>query len=605
MTTLTRTDLRNIAIIAHVDHGKTTLVDHLLRQAHVFRANQQVGDLVMDSNQLERERGMTILAKQTGLVWGDTRINIIDTPGHADFSGEVERVLGMADGCLLLVDAAEGPMPQTRSVLKKALSAGLKAVVVINKCDRQDARVAEVVGETQDLFLELATDAKQLDFPILYAVGREGRAGLDPNGIGPDLTPLFDAILDHVPPPRVHEDGSFQLLVSSLDYDNHLGTVAIGRVVRGAVQLGDRVVVADSEGTTQKIASLFGFEGLKRVPLDRASAGDVIALTGVSPVSIGQTIAGPEDPQALPTIEIEEPTVRMTFGVNTSPMAGLEGRYVTSRQLRARLWRELETNVGLRVAETDSADVFMVSGRGELHLSILIETLRREGYELQVSRPEAVTRHRDGVLVEPVEGLTVLTTEDYVGTVTEQVSGRLGQLRNLVHDQQGGVRMEYLIPTRGLIGLRNSLLTATRGNAVASSLLEGYQPVSGELSALRTGALVASDSGVATTYGLRNAQERGTTFVDPGAEVYEGMIVGQQARDNDLAINVCKEKKLTNIRSSTQDIAIRLSTPVRLSLEQMLDFLGPDDLLEVTPRSLRMRKRILSFDARQAARKLA
>jgi len=605
MTTLTRTDLRTIAIIAHVDHGKTTLVDHLLRQAHVFRANQQVGDLVMDSNQLERERGMTILAKQTGLVWGDTRINIIDTPGHADFSGEVERVLGMADGCLLLVDAAEGPMPQTRSVLKKALSAGLKAVVVINKCDRQDARVAEVVGETQDLFLELATDAKQLDFPILYAVGREGRSGLDPNGIGPDLTPLFDAILDHVPPPRVHEDGSFQLLVSSLDYDNHLGTVAIGRVVRGAVQLGDRVVVADSEGTTQKIASLFGFEGLKRVPLDRASAGDVIALTGVSPVSIGQTIAGPEDPQALPTIEIEEPTVRMTFGVNTSPMAGLEGRYVTSRQLRARLWRELETNVGLRVAETDSADVFMVSGRGELHLSVLIETLRREGYELQVSRPEAVTRHRDGVLVEPVEGLTVLTTEDYVGTVTEQVSGRLGQLRNLVHDQQGGVRMEYLIPTRGLIGLRNSLLTATRGNAVASSLLEGYQPVSGELSALRTGALVASDSGVATTYGLRNAQERGTTFVDPGAEVYEGMIVGQQARDNDLAINVCKEKKLTNIRSSTQDIAIRLSTPVRLSLEQMLDFLGPDDLLEVTPRSLRMRKRLLSFDARQAARKLA
>ena len=605
IATARRNDLRNIAIIAHVDHGKTTLVDHLLRQANVFRDNQAVNDQVMDSGALERERGMTILAKQTGVLWHGTRINIIDTPGHADFSGEVERVLGMADGCLLLVDAAEGPMPQTRSVLKKALAAGLKTVVVVNKCDRQDARIADVVDETQELFLELATDAEQLDFPILYAIGRDGRAGLTPDTIGRDLTALFTTILDYVPPPTVPDEGAFQLLVSNLDYDNHLGTIAIGRIARGQVRPGSQVVVATAEGVSgmQKVATLFGFEGLRRMPLESAAAGDLVALTGVAPVKIGQTIADAQAPEALPEIQIEDPTVRMTFGVNTSPMAGREGRYVTSRQIRARLWRELEVNVGLRVTETESADVFLVAGRGELHLSILIETLRREGYELQVSRPEAVT-HLDehGHTVEPIELLTVDTLQEQVGTVTEMVSGRLGQLQDLTHDHQGGIRMEYRIPTRGLIGLRNSLLTATRGNVVVSSDLIGYDRVRGEIASQRSGALVAWETGVATSYGLNNAQERGATYIEPGTEVYEGMIVGQQPREGDLAVNVCKEKKMTNIRSSTSDIAVKLTPAVKLSLEQMLDFLGPDDLLEVTPQSLRMRKRLLSDDDRRMMR---
>lgn len=593
MQTSLRTDLRNVAIIAHVDHGKTTLVDHLLRQAHVFRANQAVQDLVMDSNQLERERGMTILAKHTGLVWSGTRINIIDTPGHADFSGEVERVINMADGFLLLIDAAEGPMPQTRNLLKRALGSGLKAIVVINKCDRPDARILEVVSETQDLFLELATDAEQLEFPILYAVGREGRAGLSPEAIAPNLEPLFTAIVDYIPPPRVSEEGPLRLLVTNLDYDDHLGTIAVGRVAQGAVRVGEAVAVPQTVGapTRHQITALFGFEGLKRVPTERAYAGDVIAMAGVSPVRIGQTIASAQDPEALPALDIVEPTLRMTFGVNSSPMAGREGKHVTSRQLRARLWKELETNVGLRVAETEAADVFLVAGRGELHLSILIETLRREGYELEVSSPEAVTHIEGGVEVEPVEWLSITTQKEYVGTVTEQVGSRLGQLQNVTPDQQGGIHLEYLIPTRGLIGLRNSLLTATRGNVVLASSLDGYQPVSGELKNQRAGALVAFEDGVATTYGLNNAQERGSTYIVPGTEVYAGMIVGQHSRDSDIMMNVCKEKKLTNMRASNADIGIRLSPPVHLSLEQMIDLLGPDDLLEATPASLRLRKR--------------
>ena len=602
---VTRPDLRNLAIIAHVDHGKTTLVDHLLRQANVFRENQVVNEQVMDSNALERERGMTILAKQTGVVWHGTRINIIDTPGHADFSGEVERVLGMADGCLLLVDAAEGPMPQTRSVLKKALAAGLRTIVVVNKCDRPDARSEWVVNQPQELFLELATDADQLDFPIIYAIGKFGRAGRSPEAIGDTLEPLFETILSYVPPPAVPEAGPLQLLVSNLDYDTHLGTIAIGRIARGELRPGSLVVVTSSEGVgpQQKVAGVFGFEGLRRVPLERAWAGDLVALCGVTGPRIGQTIADAGAPEALPEMKIEEPTVRMTFGVNTSPMAGREGKFITSRQIRARLWKELEVNVGLRVHETDSADVFLVSGRGELHLSILIETLRREGFELQVSRPEAVTHIEDGHSVEPVEMLTVDTLQEHVGTVTELASTRLGQLVNMQQDAQGGIRMEYRIPTRGLIGLRNNLLTATRGNVVVSSELIGYERVRGEVASLRSGALVAWEPGNATTYGLNNAQERGTTYVEPGTEVYEGMIVGQQPRDNDLAVNVCKEKKMTNIRSSTSDIAIRLSPPVKLSLEQMLDFLGADDLLEVTPGSLRMRKRILNTKERQTASK--
>ena len=591
-----RNDLRNVAIIAHVDHGKTTLVDHLLRQANTFRSNQVVQDLAMDSNDLERERGMTILAKHTGLVWHDTRINIIDTPGHADFSGEVERVINMADGCLLLIDAAEGPMPQTRNLLKRALATGLRCIVIINKCDRPDARIAAVVSETQDLFLELATDPEQLEFPIIYAIGREGRAGFSPDAIGSNLEPLFTTILGSIPAPRVTLEGPLRLLVTNLDYDDHLGTIAVGRVAQGDIKVGAAVAVpqVDEAPTRHQISALFGFEGLKRLPIATAFAGDVVAVAGVSPVRIGQTISSAQDPGSLPALQIEEPTVRMTFGVNSSPYAGREGRFVTSRQLRARLWKELEVNVGLRVGETGLADTFLVSGRGELHLSILIETLRREGYELEVSRPEAVTHEEEGVEVEPVEWLSVTTQEEYVGTVTEYVGSRLGQLQNVSPDSQGGMRLEYRVPTRGLIGLRNALLTATRGNVVLASSLEDYQPLSGDLRRQRTGALVAFERGVATTYGLNNAQERGSTYVLPGTEVYAGMIVGYHARDKDIAINICKEKKQTNIRSSTSDIAVKLSPPVLLSLEQMIDFLGPEDLLEVTPAALRLRKRTLT-----------
>ena len=591
-----RNDLRNVAIIAHVDHGKTTLVDHLLRQANTFRSNQVVQDLAMDSNDLERERGMTILAKHTGLVWQGTRINIIDTPGHADFSGEVERVINMADGCLLLIDAAEGPMPQTRYLLKRALATGLRCIVIINKCDRPDARIAAVVSETQDLFLELATDSEQLDFPIIYAIGREGRAGFSPDTIGANLEPLFTTMLNSIPAPRVTLEGPLRLLVTNLDYDDHLGTIAVGRVAQGDIKVGAAVAVpqVDEAPTRHQISALFGFEGLKRLPITTASAGDVVAVAGVSPVRIGQTISSALDPGSLPTLQIEEPTVRMTFGVNSSPYAGREGRFVTSRQLRARLWKELEVNVGLRVGETGLADTFLVSGRGELHLSILIETLRREGYELEVSRPEAVTHLEEGVEVEPVEWLSVTTQEEYVGTVTEYVGSRLGQLQNVSPDSQGGMRLEYRVPTRGLIGLRNALLTATRGNVVIASSLEDYQPLSGDLRRQRTGALVAFERGVATTYGLNNAQERGSTYVLPGTEVYAGMIVGYHARDKDIAINICKEKKQTNIRSSTSDIAVKLSPPVLLSMEQMIDFLGPEDLLEVTPAALRLRKRTLT-----------
>ncbi|MFN0073147.1 MAG: translational GTPase TypA [Chloroflexota bacterium] len=599
-----RPDLRNLAIIAHVDHGKTTLVDHLLRQANVFRAHQQLTDLVMDSNQLERERGITILAKQTGVVWNDVRINIVDTPGHADFSGEVERVLHMADGCLLLVDAAEGPMPQTRYVLRKALSLGLKAIVVINKCDRKDARAEEVVHETQDLFLELATDAEQLDFPVIYAVGREGRAGFTAETIGPDLEPLFQEILRTVPAPLVPAEGSLQMLVSNLDYDTHLGTIVSARISRGTIRNGMNVGVPQPDGSVaqHRITALFKFDGLRREPIDEASAGDIVAVAGVSGVSIGQTVADAGAPEALPPIEIEDPTVRMTFGVNTGPFAGREGKYVTSREIRSRLWRELETNVAMRVDETDSPDVFLVSGRGELHLSILIETLRREGYEFQVSRPEAILHREDGVLMEPVEWLTLSTSDEYVGTVTELVGRRLAIMQNVVNDGRGSVRQEYLIPTRGIIGLRNRLLTATRGNVMVSSVLDGFRPYSGEIASLRSGALVAAQGGVSTTFGLNNAQQRGVTFIEPGTEIYEGMIVGQQPREDDLPINVAKEKKQSNVRQSTADISVRLSPPVRQSLEDALDFLADDELLEVTPKSLRLRKRILNADQRRSAR---
>ena len=610
--TRVRTDVRNIAIIAHVDHGKTTLVDAMLKQSNVLlrhegRADHPVGELILDSNALEREKGITILAKNTAVTFRGVTINIVDTPGHADFSGEVERVLNMADGCLLLVDAVDGPMPQTRFVLRKALELGLKPLVVINKIDRPNARPARVLDMVQDLFLELATDEDQLDFEVIYTNAREGLATDDPARPGSSLVPLFEAILDQIPPPRADLEGGFQMLVTSIDYDDYRGRTGIGRVARGRYRAGEPLVCLGRDGTPapQRGSQVFTFEGLRRLAADEALAGDIVAITGLEGVRIGDTVAAADAPEALPRLEVEEPTVQMTFGVNTSPFAGRDGKHVTSRQLRARLWRELETNVALRVEDTESADVFLVSGRGELHLSILVETMRREGYEFEVSRPRAITRAVDGQLEEPIEQLVVDTAESFVGPLTEQLAGRMAQLTDLRNDGAGRVRLEYTIPTRGLIGFRNAFLTITRGEGRMSSLLLGFEPWRGPLAADRNGALIASERGVAVTFGLANAQGRGQTFIEPGAEVYEGMVVGINAREEDLVVNVCKEKKQSNIRSSTADIAVRLSPPIRLSLEEALDFLAADELLEITPKAHRLRKRLLSAEERARARKRA
>ena len=599
--------LRNVAIVAHVDHGKTTLVDGLLKQSNVFRDPESAGSLILDSNDLERERGITILAKNTAVTYAGVKINIIDTPGHADFGGEVERVLNMADGCLLLVDAVEGPMPQTRTVLARALERGLRPIVVVNKVDRPAARIDEALERLQDLFLELATDVEQLEFPVLFAIAREGRAGTDPESLEPDLRPLFETIVREVPPPQVDPEGPAQMLVASLDYDPHRGRIAIGRVQRGTIRAGDTLVQLGPGGeeTRQKITALSVFDGLKRVEVAAAGAGEIVALSGFAEIGIGDTLASPEAPEALPNIAIEEPTLRLTFGVNTSPFSGREGQYSTSRQLKERLDRELETNLSLRVEPTEQPDVFAVSGRGELHLSVLIETMRREGYEFQVSRPEVITREIDGKLHEPIEQLVIDTTEEFVGTVSDLVGGRRARLTDMVHDGRGGVRMEYAIPTRGLIGLRNAFLTATRGNGVLASRLIGYEPWQGAIQSSRSGPLVASEGGVALGHGLANAQERGVTFIEPQTPVYEGMIVGQHPRQGDLAVNVCRAKKLTNMRASTKDIAIGLTPPVVLSLEQALDFLADDELLEVTPSGWRLRKRFLSADERAKERKKA
>lgn len=599
-----REDLRNVAIIAHVDHGKTTLVDGLLKQSHIFRENQQVGELIMDSNELERERDITILSKNTAISYRGVKINIIDTPGHADFGGEVERVLNMADGCLLLVDAVEGPMPQTRFVLKKALELGLRPIVVINKIDRRDARVEQVLSWTQDLFLELATHDDQLDFPVLYAIAREGIARLAPDDTNEDLVPLFEAIINSVPAPVVDENGPFQLLVTALDYDDYKGKYAIGRISRGSVRPAMSVAHIQRDGTLirARINQVLVYQGLKRIEVDEAAAGDIVALTGIAEVNISDTIADAETPEQLPVLAIEEPTLKMTFGVNTSPFAGREGKSSTSRQLRSRLYRELETNVSLRVEEGISADEFIVSGRGELHLSILIETMRREGYELQVSRPEVITHEEDGKVVEPVERLVIDTREAYIGAISETLAARKARLANMVYDGLGNVRLEYDIPTRGLIGFRNSFLTLTQGNGAMASMLVGYEPWMGPLGTTRNGVLIASEGGSAMTYGLNNAQARGQTFIDPGTQVYEGMIVGLNARPDDLVVNICKEKKATNVRSSTSDIAVRLSPPVKLSLEQSLDFINTDELVEVTPQDIRLRKRLLTHHERSRAR---
>jgi GTP-binding protein len=590
-----RRDIRNIAIIAHVDHGKTTLVDALLKQSRVFRDNQEVGELIMDQGALEREKGITIMAKNTAVVYRGVKINIIDTPGHADFSGEVERVISMADGCLLLVDSIEGPMPQTKFVLRKALESGLKPIVVINKIDRENSRVSEVLGFTQDLFLELATSADQLDFPVLYSSAKEGIAVTEPDMKGKDVTPLFECILEKVPPPQI-ESGPFQMLVSNLDYDSHKGKIAIGRIWRGKVAPHDPVVSMSADGsiTHYEISEVFTYLGLKRLEVAEAEAGDIVAVTGIEVVNIGDTIASPEQPEALPRIEVGEPTVEMTFGVNTSPFAGREGRSSTTRQLRERLYRELETNLSLRVQDTDSPDTFLVKGRGELHLAVLIETMRREGYEFEVSKPEAIIKVMEGKLIEPMEILTIDTKEGYIGVLTEMLSKRQAQLTDMRNDGHGYVHLEFRVPTKGLIGFRSAFLTATRGEGILNTNFLGYEAWHGDITSTRNGVLVASERGIAVTYGLNNAQGRGLTFIEPNTPVYEGMIVGLNPRPRDIAINVCKEKQKTNIRSSTSDIAVKLTPPVKLSLEQAIDFINKDELVEVTPENIRFRKKLLT-----------
>lgn len=599
--------LRNVAIIAHVDHGKTTLVDGLLKQSNTFRENEAAFNqtLILDSNDQERERGITILAKNTAVKYGDTKINIIDTPGHADFGGEVERTLNMADGAILVIDAQEGPMPQTKFVLKKALELGLKPIVVINKIDKPYARIEEVIEKTHDLFLDLVTDADQLDFPIYYAVGRSGKAWEEiPENSEEiaDLTPVFEAILDYVPAPDVQADEPFQMLVTQLDPDSFQGKHVIGRITRGSIRPGTTITLIKKDGTEEqtRIDKVYVFQGLKKIEVDEAKAGEIVALTGIRNAGIGETIAGSDNPEVLPIIEIEEPTLRMSVGANTSPFAGTEGRYVTSRQLLERIEKELETNVSLKMELGDNGD-YVLSGRGELHLSVFIENLRREAYELQVGKPQVITKEINGVKNEPIEELTVDVATEHVGAVTGEVGRRKGFLLGQEENSDGTTRLVFEISTRGLLGLRNQLLTLSRGTAIMNSVFVRFQPVGAPISRMRNGALVASESGKAVAFGLNNAQQRGVNFIHPQTEVYEGMIVGLNSREGDLEINVTKEKKLTNMRSSGADEAIVLTPPTVMSLEQCLDFLEDDELLEVTPESLRLRKKLLSKTARKRA----
>jgi GTP-binding protein len=601
-----RTELRNIAIIAHVDHGKTTLVDGLLRQSHTFRDNQQVMERVMDSNDLERERGITILAKNTAIhlpdpVTGESvKINIVDTPGHADFGGEVERVMNMVDGVLLLVDAAEGPMPQTRFVLKKALQMGHKAIVVINKVDRKDAEPARVLNDTFDLFIELGATEEQADFPVVYAVATTQCAGLTPD-LSPDLSPLFDVILRHIPAPKVDPDAPLQLLVTSLGYDDYRGVTAVGRVSAGTIKVGQKLarMTTDGQILPETARYLYTFQGLKQIEVNEVSAGDIVSLAGLEGIGIGETLADPANPVALPTIKVEEPTVRMTFGVNTSPFSGREGKWGTSRKLRERLFDELRTNVALRVEETESAENFLVSGRGELHLGILIETMRREGYEFQVSRPEVIYHKADdGALLEPYEEVHVETSTDTVGVVVEMLGSRRGKMMEMHDTGQNTTRMVFIAPTRGLLGFRYQFLTSTRGNGVMHTIFHGYDEMAGSMNTRTTGSIVAMEAGSTTAYALENAEQRGTLFIGPGVEVYEGMVIGENARGSDLPINVCKKKHLTNTRSSRGDMEIRLTPPRSMSLDEAVEYLADDELLEVTPDSYRIRKRILTTDER-------
>ena len=592
--------IRNIAIIAHVDHGKTTLVDAMLRQSGAFRANEAVMERVMDSNELERERGITILAKNTAIGYRGVKINIVDTPGHSDFGGEVERALKMVDGVMLLVDASEGPLPQTRYVLSKALEAGLPPVLVINKIDRADARPQEVLNEIYDLFIDLDAREDQLEFPVLYTNAKAGTAAAHLGVAGENLQPLFDSILATIPPPAGEVENPLQILVANLDYSDYLGRMAIARVFNGTLRNGDEVAIAKLDGSLQqvKITKLFSFSGLKRVDIDQAEVGDIVAIAGVEGIAIGETITSIENPSPLPHIVIDEPTIAMQFTVNTSPFAGREGTYVTSRNLRERLQKELLTNVSLRVEETGSTDSFKVLGRGELQLSILIETMRREGYELMVGKPEIVTRKMDGKLMEPQEKLMVDIAEAFVGVVIEEIGSRKGQMVKMHNHGSGRVRMEFTIPTRGMIGLRSELLTETRGTAIMNSLFDGYTEWLGEIPHRMTGALVADRPGTSTSYALFNLQERGILFVGPSVEVYEGMIIGENAREVDLDVNVVREKKLTNMRASTADEAIRLVPFKALTLEQAIEFVADDEMVEVTPKSLRLRKKILQANKR-------
>lgn len=596
-----REDIRNVAIIAHVDHGKTTLVDELLKQSGTFNSHETVEDRVMDSGDLERERGITILSKNTSVHYKDTKINIIDTPGHADFGGEVERILLMVDGVLLLVDAFEGCMPQTRFVLKKALGLKKKVVVVINKIDRPGARPAEVVDEVIDLFIELGANEDQIEFPVIFASAKEGYASEDSRDRSGDMRPLFEAIIKEVPAPKGDVDAPLQVLFSSLDYDDYIGRIGVGRIERGTIKRNQQVVLCKADGSQQnvKVSKLYAFEGLKRTEVEEAAAGEIICVSGIADINIGETACDPECIEPMDFIKIDEPTISMNFIVNTSPFAGREGKFVTSRNIRDRLFKEVETNVSMRVEETDTTDTFKVSGRGELHLSILIETMRREGYEFAVSRPKVIFKRDDnGQLLEPMELLVVEVPADYVGTVIEKIGSRKGELKDMAAHDGGSTHLEFSIPSRGLIGYRSEFLTDTNGNGIMNQIFDGYEPYKGDIQMRERGSIVVHEPGESNAYGLFNTQERGKLFIGPGVEVYEGMIVGECAKNEDIVCNVCKTKHLTNTRASGSDDALRLVPPTTLSLEQCMEFIADDELLEVTPESLRLRKMILNKEQR-------
>lgn len=595
-----REDVRNIAIIAHVDHGKTTLVDELLKQSGIFRQNEAVQDRVMDSNDLEKERGITILSKNTAIHYNGIKINIVDTPGHADFGGEVERILTMVDGVLLLVDAFEGCMPQTRFVLSKALALNKKVLVVINKIDRPGARPAEVIDEVLDLFIELGANDDQLEFPVVYASARDGYASLDPNVREGDMRPLFEEIIKEIEAPEGDVDAPLQCIFSSLDYDDYIGRIGVGRVKRGTVKVNDKVVLCKQDGTREnvKISRLYQFDGLKRVEVQSAAAGDIICVSGITDLNIGETICDPDNVEPLPFVKIDEPTLSMNFMVNDSPFAGQEGKFVTSRNLRDRLFKEVETNVSMGVEETDSTDCFKVSGRGELHLSILIETMRRQGYEFQVSRPQVITKYENGKLLEPIELLIIEVPEEYVGNVMQKIGSRRGELENMGTREGGSTHLEFRIPARGLIGYRSEFLTDTNGNGIMNNLFAGYEEYKGEIQTRERGSIVVHEAGETSAYGLFNTQDRGRLFVGPGVPVYEGMIVGECSKNEDIVCNVCKNKHLTNTRASGSDDALRLVPHTVLSLEQSMEFIGDDELVEITPKSIRLRKKILSKDLR-------